>query len=307
MLAIAACGGGNSPAGDDAKPVPLDAGPQPDATLAYGNTFRFAVVGDTRPANEDDLNGYPAGVITKIWGDVEAVSPHPDFATSTGDYMFAGPTTTPNTVDAQLDKYLAARSQYTNAVFAAMGNHECTGATASNCGPQSSSGITVNYQEFMKRMLEPLGIMTPWYAFFFHAQDNSWTAKIVFVAGNAWNLTQSNFLDSTLAMPTTYTFVVRHESTQTTDAPGVSPSETIIAKYPITMRIVGHTHTWAHYASTKEMIVGNGGAPLTSGTSYGYTIVERLASGVIQVTAYDYSSNNQVQQFRINADGTAAP
>lgn len=300
VLAIAACGSGN-PA-DDAPTVPKDApAPQPDAALAYGNTFHFAVVGDTRPANEDDVNGYPSAVITKIWADVAMKDP--DFAVSTGDYMFAGATT----VDPQLDKYLAARAQYGKAVFAAMGNHECTGATASNCGPQSSSGITLNYAEFMKRMLQPLGIDNPWYAFFFHASDNSWTAKIVVVAGNAWNLNQSNFLDSTLAMPTTYTFVVRHESTQTTDAPGVTPSEAIIAKYPITLRIVGHTHTWAHYTSTKEMIVGNGGAPLTSGTSYGYTIVERLASGVIQVTAYDYNSNNQVQQFRINADGSSAP
>jgi hypothetical protein len=307
MLAIAACGNGGS-AGDDAQNVPKDApGPQPDAALAYSNTFRFAVVGDTRPANEDDLNGYPTPIITGIWKDVQGLSPATDFAISTGDYMFAGPTTMPNTVDPQLDKYLTARGQYTNAVFAAMGNHECTGATASNCGPQSSSGITLNYQEFIKRMLQPLGIMNPWYAFSFHAQDNSWTAKIVFVAGNAWNLNQSNFLDATLAMPTTYTFVVRHESTQTTDAPGVTPSEAIIGKYPVTLRVVGHTHTWAHYANTKELIVGNGGAPPSSGNNYGYTIIERLASGVIQVTAYDYSSNNQVQQFRINADGSSAP
>jgi hypothetical protein len=48
-------------------------------------------------------------------------------------------------------------------------------------------------------------------------------------------------------------------------------------------------------------------APLTSGTSYGYTIVERHASRAIQVTAYDYNSNAQVQQFRVNADGTPAP
>jgi len=288
--------------------VPIDAPvPQPDAATAYSNTFRFAVVGDTRPANEDDVTGYPTAVITKIWADVEARSPHPDFALSTGDYMFANPSMNPGTVDKQLDLYLHARGQYTNAVFAAMGNHECTGATASNCGPSSSSGITVNYAEFMKRMLEPLGITTPYYSFAFHATDNSWTAKVVVVAGNSWSAAQNTWLDAALAMPTTYTFIVRHESSQTTDAPGVPPSETIIAKYPFTLKIVGHTHTYSHYTSSHEVVIGNGGAPLTSGANYGYVIVERLASGVIQVTDYNYDTNAQYQQFRINADGSSAP
>jgi hypothetical protein len=306
LLAItAACGGSNS--------TPDDAGiqdapaPMADASLTLPSTFRFAVVGDTRPANEDDVTGYPTAVITGIWAKVEALAPHPDFAISTGDYMFANPSMMPPTVDKQLDLYLHARGQFTNAVFAAMGNHECTGATASNCGPQSSSGITVNYAEFLKRMLNPLGITQPYYAYMFHASDNSWTAKVVFVAANGWNATQNTWLDTTLAMPTTYTFVVRHESTQTTEAPGVTPSEAIIAKYPLTLRIVGHTHTYSHSSSGHEMIVGNGGAPLSGSINYGYVIVERLASGDIQVSEYDYSTGAMHDQFRIHADGTAAP
>jgi hypothetical protein len=304
---LAACGGGSSNPGKDGGPgddaIPI----QPDAATAYGPTFRFAVVGDTRPANEDDVNGYPTAVITRIWADVEAANPHPDFAISTGDYIFASPTLMPSTVDKQLDVYLRARGQYTNAVFAAMGNHECTGATASNCGAGSTSGITLNLAEYQKRMLAPLGITQPYFAFSFHANDNSWTAKMVFVAANAWNPTQSAWLDQTLAVPTTYTFVVRHESPQTTETPGVTPSQAIINKYPLTLLVVGHTHTWGHFASDHELMVGNGGAPLTSGTGYGYTVVERLASGVIQATAYDYQANTQVSQFRVNANGSAAP
>jgi hypothetical protein len=156
-------------------------------------------------------------------------------------------------------------------------------------------------------MLNPLGIMTPYYAYSFHATDNSWTAKLVFVAGNSWSAAQNTWLDQALAVPTTYTFVVRHESTQTTDAPGVTPSETIIAKYPLTLRIVGHTHTYSHSASSHEMIVGNGGAPPTSGMNYGYVIVERLTSGDIQVSEYDYSTNTMRDQFRLHADGSSAP
>jgi hypothetical protein len=156
-------------------------------------------------------------------------------------------------------------------------------------------------------MLSPNSVSQPYYVENINAADNSWTAKFVFVACNAWSSTQGTWLTNALSQSTTYTFVVRHESSSTTDAPGVTPSETIIAKYPCTLRIVGHTHEYYHSASSHEVIVGNGGAPLTGSSTYGYAIVERLASGVIQVTGYDYQSNAMTSQFRINADGSAAP
>jgi hypothetical protein len=308
---VAACGSssqtpgdGSAGSGDGAINIPTA-----DASPTLPALFRFAVVGDTRPANEDDLGGYPVAVINKIYSDIEAMSPHPDFAISTGDYMFANPfaTASSSTVDKQLDMYLAARSHYRNAEFPAMGNHECTGGTASNCGAGLADGITRNMGEFISRMLGPLGVTTPYYTIHFAAVDNSWTAKLVFIAANSWNATQAGWLDTALAEMTTYTFVVRHESSQTTTTPGVTPSEQIIAQHPVTLKIVGHTHTYAHYASSLEAIVGNGGAPLTSGTNYGYAIVERLASGDIQFTMYDYQSNTSRDQWRIHADGTPAP
>src|ERR1700722_19736926 len=79
----------------------------------------FAIVGDTRPPNADDTAGYPTAVITKIWQDVEAFSPRPAFAITTGDYMFA------NTYGVQqmpqVALYMGARAAFTNVVFAAMG------------------------------------------------------------------------------------------------------------------------------------------------------------------------------------------
>ena len=45
----------------------------------------FAVVGDTRPANVDDTSGYPTTVITKIFQDMQGMSPPPTFGVSTGD------------------------------------------------------------------------------------------------------------------------------------------------------------------------------------------------------------------------------
>lgn len=305
---LVACGRGASDP-RDAAPVRDDAAVQPDAATTLGTTFSFAVVGDTRPPDLDNLASYPEPVITKIWQDVEAFTPHPDFAVSTGDYLFASSTRTgaSSTVDRQLDLYLTARAYFHNAVFAAMGNHECTGATASNCGPGSRNGVTFNCAEYLRRMVAPYGFTQPYFAYEFAASDASWTAKVVVVAANAWSPAQAAWLDQELARPTTYTFVVRHENVTATTAPGVMPSEQIIARYPLTLKIVGHTHTYKYDADHHELVCGNGGAPLSSGADYGYAIVERLAGGAIQVTEYDYMSNAQVAQFRVNADGSPAP
>jgi hypothetical protein len=304
LLALAACG--NTPAAGDAS---IGDSREGDATTTLGPNFRFAVVGDTRPNNEDDLPGYPTAVITKIWADVQAVVPHPDFALSTGDYLFASPyrDATTSTVDKQLDLYLGARAKFDKAVYPALGNHECTGATASNCGQGSTAGITPNYAAFMKRFVNPRGFTLPYYSVTFNATDGSWSAKLVVIAANAWNATQAAWLDQALTPATTYTFVMRHESASANTAPGVTPSEPIIAAHPLTLKIVGHSHTYQHVTSDHEVIVGNGGAPLSTGANYGYAIIERLASGVIQFTEYDYMTNAVFAQWRINADGSAAP
>src|SRR5262249_45833419 len=79
----------------------------PDVGGGSIDDLRFAVVGDTRPAAPDDTKNYPTAIITKIWQDIEAETPHPQFAVSTGDYMFAS--TNKSEQDPQLAKYMAAR------------------------------------------------------------------------------------------------------------------------------------------------------------------------------------------------------
>ncbi len=266
--------------------------------------LRFAVVGDTRPASPDDTANYPTAIITKIWQDVEAESPHPQFAVSTGDYMFADTNHTEQMP--QLEKYMTARAAFTGPLYPAMGNHECTGATASNCGQGATDGITPNMSDFISTMLQPISITTPYYVENVNATDGSWTAKFVVVACNAWNTTQASWLDQQLSTATTYTFVVRHEGTAAMSQTPCSQSQTIIDKHPLTLLIVGHTHTYSHYASSKEIIVGNGGAPLTSGMNYGYVIIARNASGTLTVTAYDYMTHAVLNTFTIQASGAAA-
>ena len=266
------------------------------------DTLRFAIVGDTRPASIDDTGGYPSAVIQKIWQDVEAHSPRPAFAVTTGDYMFAKPYGAQ--AAPQLDLYLAARAAFTNIVFPTMGNHECTGGTASNCGQGTANGITNNYTTFLSKMLTPIGQSLPYYSIHVNGPGNAWTAKFVFVAANAWTSAQSSWLDAELGKATTYTFVVRHEGSIATTAPGVTPSAQIMANHPYTLLLAGHTHTFAYYPSEKQLITGNGGAPLTGGINYGYVIGEQRADGAIVFKEYDYSTNAGQQTIVVKADGT---
>jgi hypothetical protein len=284
----------------------LDAGALPDGSInAAGGVLselRFAIVGDTRPANQDDTPGYPTGIVDEIWEDVQIE--HPQFAISTGDYMFAKPTG--NEGNAQLDLYLGARARYAGFVYPVMGNQECTGLTSSNCGPGNADGVTNNYQAFVSRMLTPLGPVNPYYSAHFSASDGTWTAKVVVVAANAWTDAQGTFLDNELSNPSTYTFVVRHEGSSV-HAPGVSPSETIIERHPLTLRLVGHTHSLYYSTTNKELVVGNGGAPLSSSVNYGYVIAERRSDGAIAFYAIDYATRSVFFDLAVQADGTLVP
>src|SRR5262249_22531100 len=95
-LGLAAALGARPPGGTSA-PAGADPGRRPEAAATRGagngggtlDELRFAVIGDTRPANLDDTANYPGDVVRQIWTAVEAEAPHPPFAVTTGDYMFA--------------------------------------------------------------------------------------------------------------------------------------------------------------------------------------------------------------------------
>jgi hypothetical protein len=297
-------GGSTTPTG------PLDAGGPVTGTVTGdgGSLSRlfFAVAGDTRPANVDDTSGYPSAIIGKIYSDIQALNPRPAFVVSSGDYMFAS--TSGTQAAPQLDLYMKARDQFSGPVFPAMGNHECTGYTDSNCGTGAKDGVTKNYTAFVTQMLGPISKSEPYYAINIDAIDKSWTAKFVFVAANAWSTAQSSWLTTTLSQNTTYTFIVRHESHDANTAPGVTPSEQIMAKHPYTLAIVGHTHTYEHF-TTREVIMGNGGAPLTGSKNYGFGLFSQRADGAIAVDMVDYSTGATDTGFRfaVKPDGTLAP
>jgi hypothetical protein len=255
----------------------------------------FAIVGDTRPACPDDTTNYPTPVITKIYQDVAAENPAPAFVIATGDYMYStGPQAQP-----QLDLYMGARAAFAGNVYPAMGNHECNSDTNGNC----ASAPTANMAAFVRTMLEPLGLTGPYFTETFSASDGSWTAKFVFVACNAWDSAQAKWLDDELAKPTTYTFVVRHEPVLSAMGSPCPASDTTIDAHPFTLRIVGHTHLYSHDVADKQLVVGNGGAPLTSSFNFGYAMVVRNADATVTVTMFDYMTHATVDSFTIPPSG----
>ncbi|MFO0747829.1 MAG: metallophosphoesterase [Myxococcota bacterium] len=288
----------------------LDAGPAVIGSVDKdGGTLSrlvFAVVGDTRPPSKDDNAAYPTATITQVYQHVEAFLPHVPFVVATGDYVFAGPTTDNGAI--QLDLYLGARAGYSGVVYPALGNHECTGYTRSNCGLGAADGVTRVYQDFLTKMLGPLEKTEPYYVIRLAASDATWTAKLVFVAANAWSEAQATWLDATLSEPTTYTFIVRHEPAYADTAPGTTPSQAIMAQHPYTLAITGHSHTYRHDFGSREIIVGNGGAPLSS-KSYGYAIIHQRDDGTLQVDMLDYATDLPDLGFRfgVKADGTLVP
>jgi hypothetical protein len=296
---------GTPPQNNDAGPNGRDGGPTtppPDAGPIHATVtdLRFAIVGDTPPAIPDDTPGYPKDIINRIWQDIQAENPKPEFAITTGDYMFAinlfGDQANP-----QIDLYLTARAAFTAPVYYALGNHECNSTTGSNCGPGAS--MSTNYKAFMQKMMTPLGEPNPYYSVRYDAVDGSWSAKFVIIAGNAWNMDQQNWLTAALQEQTTYTFIVRHEPPGAS-APGVGPSEMLIAQQPYTIGIFGHTHTYRH--DTKDVVVGIGGAPLSGAMNYGYVLANRRTDGAIEFTAKDYMTGMVFDHFAVKADGTPA-
>jgi hypothetical protein len=274
----------------------------------------FAVVGDTRPANEDDVGGYPTSIITKIYQDIEAQNPHPPLVIGTGDYQFSS-TGSGSTSSDQVAMYMTTRAAYTGQFFPAMGNHEC-GVSGpyytsdnNNCGPGNPGGTTTNYDSFMSKMLGPIGQSNPYYSINVNAIDNSWTAKFVVTAANAWDTAQQSWLETTMAQKTTYTFVVRHEPSDSYPPvpPGVAGVDAVLGMYPYTLLLTGHSHTYGHWSDYPQTIViGNGGAPLSS-KDYGYGLLSQRCDGAIVVDEVDYMTGATDSYFHFVVTPTGAP
>ncbi len=262
-----------------------------DAGVPLSGGLKFAVFGDCRPANLDQTTGYPSQIIGNIFS--LAQKNGAQFVVGTGDYMFASQQ---STVTAQVQLFNQAKANYTaGPVYLTMGNHECTGLTASNC---PNLNETPNVQAFMQMV--PSGVTKPYYRIDVNTPMGN--AKLLFIAANAWDSTQETWLQTQLADATTYTFVMRHEPVSDSQAPGVTPSETAIKAAPFTLELLGHTHEYNH-VDTQHVISGNAGAPLSGGGSYGLLIIEQLTSGDINVTEIDEATGNATDTWTVSPTG----
>jgi len=319
-----------------------------DAQLSVP-TLSFASVGDTRPAKtckSTSACDYPSQLIGRIFQQIQGLSPPVPFVVSTGDYQYNSPGD--GTAGWQvLQQYLPAARQFRGPVYAAMGNHECNGYTDSNCLPggpipcdaDDGCGITENLSAFLA-LLGSMGLAgrVPYYAVGVSIAGGL-TAKLVFIAPNAWDATQASWLAGALAGRTTYTFVVQHESNELDQTGASFPSSlaairSIVrqsgqaaagAPYPVTLWIVGHTHNFDYDPANQQVINGLGGAP-TDGIQSGedpshfyrsstgaYLLCRQQSSGdppAIQCSLYDSKTNGILGGdtiFAVNADGTPAP
>jgi hypothetical protein len=227
-----------------------------------------------------------------------------------------------------------------------MGNHECNGYTDSNCTPGGPSpcdgndacGITENLSAFLA-FLGTMGLSgaRPYYAVGVAIGDGL-TAKLVVAAPNAWDDSQASWLSAMLARPTTYTFLVQHESNNLDQTDASAPASLAQIRgiveasgqsevgqpYPVTLWIVGHTHNFDYDPAHQQVINGLGGAP-TDGLEGGedpahfyrsndgaYLLCRQQAIGsppAIQCSLYDSKSNTVIDAgttFAVNADGTTA-
>jgi hypothetical protein len=288
------------------------------------------LIGDTRPATST-TSGYPATVKTIINSVFTGLqTQNVPFVVASGDYAYSS--TGAGSAVPQYTDYMTARGNYSGKYLPTMGNHECNGFTDSNCPLGSYTGMM---QDFVNKIVTPsTGQSSPYYSALYRATDGSWSAKFVFIAGNAWTTTQQSWLQSTMAIPTTYTFTIRHEPANDPRAPGVTPSESVMSSAfnggTLTLSITGHTHLVQLPGGTQpygdsfgstlayETIIGNGGAPLDAGPTYGYAVATRRHSdGVMVLQMYesaDASANPIVPnvadsnyRFAVNANGTPNP
>ena len=317
-------GSGGSGSGGAGGGITLPSPTLPPVTL---DNLSFGIAGDTRPPSST-TGHYPATVNTIINSVFTGLqTQNVPFVVASGDYAFSS--TNPGNAVPQYNDYMAARAQYSGRYLPTMGNHECNGFTNSNCPPGSYTGMT---QDYVNTIVTPsTGQSSPYFSALYQATDGSWSAKFIFIAANAWNTAQNAWLQSTLAVHTTYTFTIRHEPANDARAPGVTPSESLMSSAfnagNLTLSITGHTHLVQLPGGTQpygdsfgstlayETIIGNGGAPLDAGPTYGYAVAtRRLSDGAIVTQLYesaDSSANPIVPnvadpnfRFAVNANGT---
>ena len=79
-----------------------------------------------------------------------------------------------------------------------------------------------------------------------------------------------------------------------------------MAQHPYTLALVGHTHTYYHFPG-REVLVGNGGAPLSGSKNYGFAIVSQRPDLALAVDMIDYASGLADSKFHFVGEARREP
>jgi hypothetical protein len=245
------------------------------------NLLHFGVTGDTRPPNCEDTANYPTAIIDGIADAFQ--TRNAQFAVDLGDHMYVC-NDSPSIAQAQMSLYMQAVSRYSGTWFMTMGNHECTS------GPCLLGSTNANYSAFMQA-LAPIS-SRPYYSI--NVQTSLGRATFVFVADNAWDSTQSSWLEQVLTEADAnarYTFVLRHHPEGDTSVSTNTMIMAQIRRHRFAMFLSGHNHTYQHMTTDngRDLVIGLGGARLLAAgaTYHGYVMVDQQPNGTLLVTVYD--------------------
>ena len=261
--------GAGGMAGDAGATLPLPQNDGDDIDLGHFERLRVGLLGDTRPAVAGGV--YPTQTITHIYQEIDARAP--DFAVTLGDYVYVSPANLAM-AKAQMTTYLGARAGYHGSVYYVLGNHEGYGDNI------------VAFRQLMSNAAY----------FSLHGTVGQSTFKFVVIADDVWTAAEETWVKQALAAQTTYTFVCRHHPSYNTDTNEMYILS-VIQPYPRTLLIDGHTHLYQQQ-STREVVIGNGGAPLDS-SYFGYAMLDVDPAGTVTVTSYRESDDAQMSTFSV--------
>ena len=295
---LVGCASGNSEPGDNTSLHPASVG----AVTPRGGAvplLHFGLTGDTRPPSCEDTAHYPTTIINNIAD--QLTQKGAQFALDLGDHMYVCNDDL-TVATAQMNLFVQSTARYLGTWFMTMGNHECWK------GPCLAGNQTANYVAFMKA-LTPISA-TPYYTF--DVQTSLGIATFVVVADNAWDATQSAWLEQTLAradQSATYTIVAKHHPAGDSSVPTNAEVMQIIRSHKFALLLTGHSHLYKHSTTDngRDLILGTGGAPLIAGGAfYGYALVDQDPSGQLTLSVFDIASSTQVDQWSVPPSGPIA-
>lgn len=267
---------------------PSGVGPQGGAV----DKLFFAVTGDTRPKGCDQTQSYPADVITSIANGINAVGAQ--FTVDLGDHMNVCKHDQ-SIADAQMNMYMKAISNFSGTWFMTMGNHECF--SGGNCS--GAYGSDYNFTSFMNA-LSPVS-QSPYYSV--DVQTRFGLATFVIIADDAWDGTQSSWLDSTLTRAdrlAKYVFPVRHHPVAGRKGNNLDAIATI-ERHHYSLILAGHDHLYHHDPNSthggRDVVVGLGGASLYD---TGFGTVGQQDDGSLRFQLYDATGNPQNETWTIS-------